>query len=636
MAFDLASVLKDVPDLGTNREQIEYIKLDLLDEDPNNFYQLTNIAELAANIELCGLQQPIRVRKQESGRYKIVSGHRRRAAVEILVREKPDQWNEVPCIIETDPASPALQQLRLIYANSSTRVMTSAEYSKQAAEVTDLLYQLKEEGYEFPGRMRDHISQVVGVSKSKLSRLKVIRENLAKCWKKSFEKNNIKEDTAYKLARMPEQWQKLIYDARKEKTGSSSPYMYSSDLENHERNLRDIEETKCTVDKKPCSHMEERKRRAVRADYLWNVPCAKCCKSCDKLTKCKYSCPKLADLKKQKADAQREEKEKIKAEQKTADRPYIEQLKALWERFADCRRESGRSIESLFKAIGRYWSQTENEKIAAYENGKMEYPQFDVYIREASTAKSSSDGLDVVRRRAEELRDKGLEQGFTPWLIEETPYESVYGDTAGNNQQSAALVALLALGLLLAGNMSYEQQSGVTSLLLSTTKGRRALLARKILLAIATTTGIWAVIYGLELHAFFGTYEIDTLSASVQNLSLLDSLPQGCTIGMFLIMLYALRLLTLICAAMLTLLLSSCMKRIDVSYIAVCGVLLLPSLLYNYVGLDPLKYLSFTLPMGAMTFVQTANPLIWIAAVCGVMITLIGLSIYLLRKKLRV
>ena len=293
--------------------------------------------------------------------------------------------------------------------------------------------------------------------------------------------------------------------------------------------------------------------------------------------------------------------------------------------------EIDRIQAELDKTIAAY-----EEAKTAYENGKMEYPQFDVYIREASTAKSSSDGLDVVRRRAEELRDKGLEQGFTPWLIEETPYESVYGDVAGNNQQSAALVALLALGLLLAGNMSYEQQSGVTSLLLSTTKGRRALLARKILLAIATATGIWAVIYGLELHAFFGTYEIDTLSASVQNLSLLDSLPQSCTIGMFLIMLYALRLLTLICAAMLTLLLSSCMKRIDVSYIAVCGVLLLPSLLYNYVGLDPLKYLSFTLPMGAMTFVQTANPLIWIAAVCGVMITLIGLSIYLLRKKLRV
>lgn len=293
--------------------------------------------------------------------------------------------------------------------------------------------------------------------------------------------------------------------------------------------------------------------------------------------------------------------------------------------------EIDRIQAELDKTISAY-----EEAKTAYENGEMEYPQFDVYVREANTAKSNSDGLDAVRRRAEELRDKGLEQGFTPWLIEETPYESVYGDAAGNNQQSAALVALLALGLLLAGNMSYEQQSGMTSLLISTTKGRRALLTRKILLAVAATTGIWAVIYGLELHAFFGTYEIDTLSASVQNLSILESLPQGCTIGMFLVMLYALRLLTLICAAMVTLLLSCCMKRVDVSYIAVCGVLLLPSLLYFYVGLEPLKYLSFTLPMGAISLVQTAQPIISVITVCGVMIALIGISIYLLRKKQRV
>ena len=293
--------------------------------------------------------------------------------------------------------------------------------------------------------------------------------------------------------------------------------------------------------------------------------------------------------------------------------------------------EIDRIQAELDKTISAY-----EEAKTAYENGEMEYPQFDVYVREANSVKSNSDGLDAVRRRAEELRDKGLEQGFTPWLIEETPYESVYGDAAGNNQQSAALVALLALALLLAGNMSYEQQSGMTSLLISTTKGRRALLTRKILLAIAAATGIWAVIYGLEFHAFFGTYEIDTLSASVQNLSLLDSLPQGCTIGMFLVMLYALRLLTLICAAMVTLLFSSRMKRIDVSYISVCGVLLLPSLLYFYVGLEPLKYLSFTLPLGAMSLVQTAQPIISVITVCGVMIALICISIYLLRKKLRV
>ena len=52
MGFDLASVLKNVPESGTSdgRERIEYIGLDKLHDDPNNFYSLDGIEELAGNI----------------------------------------------------------------------------------------------------------------------------------------------------------------------------------------------------------------------------------------------------------------------------------------------------------------------------------------------------------------------------------------------------------------------------------------------------------------------------------------------------------------------------------------------------------------------------------------------------------
>lgn len=45
-----------VPDSGTagDREQIEYIDIALLDDDPRNFYELSGLDELAANIELLG------------------------------------------------------------------------------------------------------------------------------------------------------------------------------------------------------------------------------------------------------------------------------------------------------------------------------------------------------------------------------------------------------------------------------------------------------------------------------------------------------------------------------------------------------------------------------------------------------
>ena len=64
-----AAAVGNVSDSDTSREAIEYIGLDKLEADPGNFYSLTGLEDLAANIELCGLQQPIRVRPTEDGRY---------------------------------------------------------------------------------------------------------------------------------------------------------------------------------------------------------------------------------------------------------------------------------------------------------------------------------------------------------------------------------------------------------------------------------------------------------------------------------------------------------------------------------------------------------------------------------------
>ena len=58
MAAAFAAAVGDVSKSDTSRETIEYIGLDKLDPDPDNFYSLTGLEELAANIELCGLQQP--------------------------------------------------------------------------------------------------------------------------------------------------------------------------------------------------------------------------------------------------------------------------------------------------------------------------------------------------------------------------------------------------------------------------------------------------------------------------------------------------------------------------------------------------------------------------------------------------
>ena len=210
--FDIASVLKDVSGPGTGKEQIEYIQLDQIDPDPNNFYSLEGLDDLAANIELIGLQQPLRVRPgSEPGRYVIVSGHRRRAAILMIRDGGSGQFDGgVPCIVERGEASEALRELRLIYANSATRVMSAAEISKQAERVEMLLYTLKEEGMEFPGRMRDHVAEACQVSKTKLARLHAIRKNLLPELLFNFDHGYIGETVAYRISQEDKKTQRAL------------------------------------------------------------------------------------------------------------------------------------------------------------------------------------------------------------------------------------------------------------------------------------------------------------------------------------------------------------------------------------------------------------------------------------------
>ena len=217
MSFDITSVLKGVSGSDTKSgKEIVYLPVDKIDPDPDNFYSLAGIDELADSIALIGLQQPLLVRPgEELGRYTVISGHRRLAAIQLLQDGEDDSAHlfdhGVPCIIDlgelniipgTDLAK-ALQELKLIYANSATRVLSAAEISKQAERIESLLYTLKDQGMTFPGRMRQHVAKICQVSQTKIARLHAIRENLVPELIERFDAGQINEAVAYRISQEP-------------------------------------------------------------------------------------------------------------------------------------------------------------------------------------------------------------------------------------------------------------------------------------------------------------------------------------------------------------------------------------------------------------------------------------------------
>lgn len=353
MGFDLSAMLKDVSNLDTGREQIEYIDIALIDQDPNNFYMLSKVDELASNIELLGLQQPIRVRDNpdQPGRVIIVSGHRRRAALQLLVDEGKEQFREVACIREKDAGSAAMQELRLIYANADTRTMTSAEISKQVERVEALLYQLKEEGVEFPGRMREHVAEACKVSQSKLARLKVIREKLVQCWKSDYVSGELNESVAYALAQMPDDLQTQMYASAQaaNRTAASIQEWIVRDIHKEYTKL-----SQCTCkDGSPCTHVQTMAMRMTHRAMVHSpyYTCQGCCATCSSLTTCLHVCPKLAQLAKEKKEKQKQKADAASQAKAEASREHREKVAGLWQRFREAREVAGKSVEDCMNAL---------------------------------------------------------------------------------------------------------------------------------------------------------------------------------------------------------------------------------------------------------------------------------------------
>lgn len=217
MPFDVSSIfaqqVQAVSKSDTGRELMQ-VDVDDLVSNEANFYAVdeAKLEELKNSIALSGIMDPPTVTRTDDGKYRLISGHRRTAAVRALVAEGREDLRKVPVFVRS-PKSAAMEELELIMANSTARVLTSAEISQAAQRVERLLYDLKEQGVEFPGRMRDHVAEACNVSKTKLANLHMIEENLISGFKQQWALGKLPDVTALELARCEPDLQMRLLDA---------------------------------------------------------------------------------------------------------------------------------------------------------------------------------------------------------------------------------------------------------------------------------------------------------------------------------------------------------------------------------------------------------------------------------------
>jgi len=212
------------------------IPIEKIEPSAFNKYGIRDVEELAASIEEMGLLHNLVVKDaNDSGFYEIISGERRYRACMILFENGNEQFKYLPCKVEK-PASGTMTELKLIHANATARVLTDWEKVYQAGRINEILYKLKEEGYEFTGRMRTIVAAILEVSEAQAGRMIKMDKDLADEVKEELKSGNIGITAAYEISALNDKEQVNVLEELKE-TGTADIRAYKN---KKQRSLKNI------------------------------------------------------------------------------------------------------------------------------------------------------------------------------------------------------------------------------------------------------------------------------------------------------------------------------------------------------------------------------------------------------------
>lgn len=188
-----------------------------------NFYSVEQIEELAGDILMYGLKQNLELvyAPCDKGEYRIVAGERRWEALKYLVSKGYKEF-ELATSKLTTPQDNDEEQVEIIIANAY-RTKTTSDMIEEETRLKASLERMKAagkkiKGYDLQsGRLRDVISSMLHMSKTKIAQIEAVSNNLIPEFKEELDKERLTFSAAYELSGMtPEQQQEALEQFKKD------------------------------------------------------------------------------------------------------------------------------------------------------------------------------------------------------------------------------------------------------------------------------------------------------------------------------------------------------------------------------------------------------------------------------------
>lgn len=173
-----------------------------------NFYSVEQIEELAGDILMYGLKQNLELvyAPCDKGEYRIVAGERRWEALKYLVSKGYKEF-ELATSKLTTPQDNDEEQVEIIIANAY-RTKTTSDMIEEETRLKASLERMKAagkkiKGYDLQsGRLREVISSMLHMSKTKIAQIEAVNNNLIPEWKEELKGERLTFSAAYELSGM--------------------------------------------------------------------------------------------------------------------------------------------------------------------------------------------------------------------------------------------------------------------------------------------------------------------------------------------------------------------------------------------------------------------------------------------------
>lgn len=216
LSFDLNKPVKTTLEKGLNPDLIkkndfdreiyfiEYTKIKPADKNR----ELRKISQLAEDIADAGLEQTLVVRRIDDPYYEveIIAGHRRFAAIKLLIENGDERYRLIPCRVKNYEDTKTRERLHL--SNLMGDEYTATEKIEAIIELEEIYKERKANGENIPGRICELIAEKTGLQKSQIYKYHKIGKAGTEEVLELLDKGKLTVNQAYGVSKLDKEIQK--------------------------------------------------------------------------------------------------------------------------------------------------------------------------------------------------------------------------------------------------------------------------------------------------------------------------------------------------------------------------------------------------------------------------------------------